>query len=98
MREERHSTCRIYSQLSHREMGTQTHGRSEEDTFLPKIAEELKHLRSLRPGDTSSPEVKQCPLCGTHYLFRDTYEYLATGSEDCQTLERLSDEEVAKLP
>lgn len=95
---ERHATCRICSQLRDHESGCQTHGRPEEDTFLPKIRGELKHVRSIRPDDASSPELKRCPLCGTHYLYEDVYEYFATGSEDTQTLRRLSDEEAAKLP
>lgn len=65
--------------------------KEEEDTFLPKIAEKLVHVRAMKPNST------RYPVCGTHYLFRETYEYLATGSKDRQTLERLSDDEVAKL-
>ena len=97
MNAERHATCRICSQLSAHQSGCQTHGRREEDTFLPKIAEELNHVRTIRPDRASSPELKRCPVCGTHYLFQNVYEYFATGSEDTQTLQRLSDAEVAKL-
>lgn len=90
--------CPICSHLRDRESGCQTHGRPEEDTFLPKIAGGLLHVRTLHPKRTSSPELKRCPHCGTHYLFSDVYEYYATGSEETQTLQRLSDEEAARLP
>ncbi|MEZ0275512.1 MAG: hypothetical protein ACAH88_11465 [Roseimicrobium sp.] len=98
MSKEPHDACRLCSQLRDHESGCQTHGRPEEDTFLPKIGEQLKHVRTIHPDRNSSPELKRCPECGTHYLFQDVYEYFATGSEDTQTLRRLSDEEVAKLP
>ncbi|MHA1820581.1 MAG: hypothetical protein ACTSU2_06290 [Promethearchaeota archaeon] len=37
--------------------------------------------------------LKQCPICGTYYLWKFKYEYFANGSEEELDLIRLSDEE-----
>ena len=91
----RHERCGICSQLKGRELGRQTHGRPEEDTSLPEAARRLKNVRELDPGSVRYTWLRQCPECATYYLHRNDYEYLATGSEDEQTLTRLTDEEAA---
>lgn len=40
----RHKRCGICSQLKDYEFGRQTHGRPEEDTFLPDAARPLKNI------------------------------------------------------
>ncbi len=92
--EPRHLHCRICSQLRDYENGLQTVGRPEEDTFVPRAAYELVTVKELNPpGDTY---VKQCPECATYYLYDVIYEYVVFGSEDEQTLKRLTDEKAAK--
>ncbi|MBM3764366.1 MAG: hypothetical protein FJW32_03155 [Acidobacteria bacterium] len=88
--------CSICTKLPHFCRAMQTHGREEQDTFLPLEAGKLKRIKDTEPGKTRSPELDQCPECGTYYLYEIEYEYLATGSEDEQKLTRLSDEEAAK--
>lgn len=39
--------------------------------------------------------MKQCPECGTSYLYETEYEFLLGGSEDTQKLKRLTTEEAA---
>jgi hypothetical protein len=92
----RHKQCSICSQLKDYEYALQTHGRPDEDTFIPKIAEKLKNIIELKPDSVRYTWLRQCPECATFYLHKNDYEYLATGSEDEQILTRLSDEEGAK--
>jgi len=92
----RHVRCSICSQWKDHEFGRQTHGRPEEDTFLPDAARHLKNVRELEPGSVRYTWLRQCPECATYYLHRTGYEYLASGSEDEQTLTRLTDEKAAE--
>ncbi|HWS99467.1 MAG TPA: hypothetical protein VN256_04275 [Pyrinomonadaceae bacterium] len=92
----RRGHCSICSQLEDHEFGRQTHGRPEEDTFLPDAARRLENIRELKPGSVRYTWLRQCPECATYYLHRTDYEYLATGSEDEQILTRLTDEQAAE--
>jgi hypothetical protein len=91
-----HHSCSICSQLKDREYGLQTHGREEEDTFLPEVGEKLKRVRDLKPENCRYMYLARCPECGTHYLFKSDYEYLATGSEEEQILQRLTEADAAR--
>jgi hypothetical protein len=95
--EARHKNCSICSQLKDYEYAIQTHGREEQDTFLPKIGEQLKHIREVKPTRGRYMALVRCPECGTYYTSGNDYEYLATGSEDEQFRYRITDEEAEKL-
>lgn len=92
----RHKHCSICSQLKDHDVGRQTHGRPEEGTFLPDVARHLKNIRELKPGSDRYILLRQCPECETYYIHKVDYEYLATGSEDEQSLTRLTDEKAAQ--
>jgi hypothetical protein len=92
-----YQNCRICSQLKDDEYAIQTHGRPEEDTFIPKIAAQLKFVRSVRPDKGRHMSLSRCPECATYYTYESDYEYLATGSEEEQFLKRRSDEEAASF-
>ena len=92
----RYGHCSICSQLEDHAFGRQTHGRPEEDTFLPDAARHLENIRELKPGSDRYTWLRRCPECATHYLHKTDYEYLATGSEDEQFLTRLTDEQAAE--
>lgn len=83
-------SCSTCGPLGRCRRGLQQHGREEEDSFLPAEAARLRRIKDVRPGQTRTPELMQCPTCGDHFLYEVTYEYLATGSEDEQILTRLS--------
>jgi hypothetical protein len=89
-------TCSICSQLKDFEIGSQKHGREDEDTFLPDSFAKLKFVKDLKPGRTRTPELLVCPECGTFYFYKVEYEFLATGSEDEQHLTRLASEDEIK--
>ena len=91
----RHKHCSICSQLKDSEYALQTHGRPEQDTFIPKIAAKFKHVREVKPGRRRYMALVKCQECATYYTYGTDYEYLATGSEDEQFLTRLTDEEAA---
>lgn len=88
--------CRICANLRPVESAFQKYGWPENDTSLPAVAAELIVVRDFRPYDSRSLQIWQCPLCGTYYLYQTDYEYLVNGSEDEETLTRLTGEEAAK--
>lgn len=89
--------CAVCGTLGRHHRAIQKHGREAEDSVLPEAVKHLKFVQTLRPGHTRSPELLQCPACAAHFLYEVDYEYLATGSEDEQSLTRLSPEEAAAL-
>lgn len=91
-----HQHCSICSQLEDYHYALQTHGRPEEDTFIPKIAGKLKNIIEVKPGTDRYTLLRRCPECATYYLYKIDYEYLATGTEDEQFLTRLTDAEAAR--
>jgi hypothetical protein len=89
--------CPICSRLADYERSFQRRGHEEQDTFLPAAADSLEVVRDLKPGGAERLlQLKQCPECGTHYLYETDYEFLWFGSEDEQKLTRLTDEEAAE--
>jgi hypothetical protein len=55
--------------------------------LLPPEASRLLRLDG-QVSDTDRREFRRCPLCGTFYLYKYTYEYLVYGSEDEEELTR----------
>jgi len=88
--------CSICSQLADRESATQKQGWEQNDTRLPSAANHLNLIRDLKPSSYRKLQLHQCPECGTYYLYRTDYEYLAGGSEDDQHLTRLSASDAAE--
>jgi hypothetical protein len=73
----------------------QNRAHPERDTFLPAAAGELEVIARLRgKGDR---QLRRCPACDAYFRWVEEYEFLMTGSEDEQTIERISDEEAALL-
>ena len=53
-------------------------------------------MKDFKPYDSRALQLKQCPECGTYYLYRTDYEYLVNGSEDEEVLTRLKPEEATE--
>ncbi len=87
--------CEICSALKDRETATQKFGWEEQDTHLPAAAGRLVVARDFSLPGSRAVQLWRCPLCGTHYLYRADYTYLANGSEDEQSLTRLTAQEAA---
>jgi hypothetical protein len=90
------ASCPTCSRLGDREFGFQTGGRPEDDKHLPPAVNELKLVRDYQRGGSRELHLLQCPRCKTYYVYRTDYEFLAGGSEDEQTLIRLSPEEAPR--
>ena len=84
--------CSICSELADEEAAFQKYGWPEDDTYLPKAAGKLTVVKDFKPYSDRKLQLRQCPECGTYYLYRSDYEYFVNGSEDEEYLTRLSDE------
>jgi hypothetical protein len=82
--------------LSDREHAAQKHG-CDDGTSLPREAGGLVELLDLSPEGSRRKILLACPECGTRYLYESDYTYLVNGSEDEQTLIRLTAEEAEDL-
>lgn len=89
--------CSICSQLADRETAFQKFGWEENNSYLPAAAEALTIVRDFKPYSSRKLQLRRCPECGTHYLYSSDYEYLVNGSEDEETLERLTAERAAEV-
>jgi len=87
------NSCSVCSNLSEHEYGFQKYGWEEDNTYLPESADQLLLVQDLKPNNSRSLQIRQCPECRAYFLYRTDYEYLAGGSEDEQILDRLTDTE-----
>jgi len=94
--EKRHIHCSICALLGDREYATQTYGWEDEATFLPPVSNNLELVYDLAPGSSRASQLRKCPECNTFYLYTSDYEYLVNGTEDEETLARLTDDEAAE--
>src|SRR5215211_3760875 len=82
------SDCEICSHLEDVETSFAKYGHEEETTTLPAEAARLVRLKDSQVSDKDRREFQRCPVCGTFYLYKYTYEYLVYGSEDEEELTR----------
>jgi len=92
----RHANCGTCGALQDREFGYQKYGWAEDDVHLAAAAASLIVLKDFKPHSSRALQLQQCPACNTYYLYQTDYEYLVNGSEDEQTLTRLTDAQAAK--
>jgi hypothetical protein len=90
-----HQTCTVCAELRTDEWASQKYGWEENDTSLPAAAGRLVVVRDFKPHSSRLQQLRQCPECGTYYLYETDYEYLVNGSEDEQHLHRLTPAEAA---
>lgn len=91
------STCSICSQLAERENASQKFGWEENDSSLPEVVNRLVMTVDLQPDSDRARQLWQCPECGDYYLYESGYDYLVNGSEDWQTLTRLTPQEIREI-
>jgi len=89
--------CEICSELSGVERSFEKYGRPGDTQRLPSPASRLEPAESTEGYDNERHHVKRCPLCGTFYKYDLTYEYLVNGSEDEETLKRLTPTEARRF-
>jgi len=81
--------CEVCSQLDDRETSYYKHGWPEWDRRLPSAASRLRP----DPADIygcRKTVFQRCPVCGMHYKYRLDYDYDVSGSEDDETVTRLT--------
>lgn len=89
-------SCAICSGLQERQCSYHKYGWEENDIDLPEAARHLTVVRDFDPNASRLLQLKQCPDCGTFYLYKTDYEYLVNGSEDEEILTRLTPEQAAE--
>ncbi|MFH1468762.1 MAG: hypothetical protein ABIO70_30520 [Pseudomonadota bacterium] len=89
--------CPTCGELPQRCYAWQKYGWPDQDTHLPDAVERLELVRDLGPGGSRLRQVQRCPGCGAHFLYETDYEYLVNGTEDEQTLTRLTLEQAKAL-
>jgi hypothetical protein len=92
----RHAQCATCSSLHDEEYALQKYGWPDDNTYLPPAAAALVVVRDFRGSGSRELQLKRCPACGTHYLYRTDYEYLVNGTEDEEFLTRLTDAQAAE--
>ena len=91
------SECRICSHLRDTETSFVKFGADEQNTYLPDAAKELEEAEDTRVPGKDRHHVKRCPVCGRLYKYDLAYEYLVNGSEDEETLTRLTPAETRRF-
>lgn len=64
---------------------------------MPAGSGQLKTVRVLKDSGSRKKEVRQCPRCGDYFVYELDYEFLANGSEDEESLVRLTKSEAREL-
>ncbi len=85
--------CRICKNLKDIETSFVKFGWDEGNIYLPDAAKELVPAKDIGTPGSENHHVKQCPLCGRLYRYDMTHDYYINGSEDEETLRRLTPEE-----
>lgn len=88
-------TCSACGSLRAEHSAFQKHGWPEENSWLPAGTEALVLVRDLQPDSGRKLQIKRCGRCGSWFLYRTDYTFLAGGSEDEEYLSRLTPEEAA---
>ncbi len=89
-------SCEICSQLKDMESSFYKYAWEDMDRPLPAAASRLVLAEDIAGYDQEHHHVKRCPICGTFYQYDFTYEYLVNGSEDEETLTRLTPDQAKK--
>jgi hypothetical protein len=88
------SDCPICRNLSDSETSFSKYGWPESDISMHGESAHLVNIDKDRPDYNDRHHLLQCPVCGTFYFYDYTYEYLVNGSEDEETINRLTPTQV----
>ncbi len=89
--------CEICSELGGVERSFEKYGWPDNTQSLPSPVSRLELAENIEGYDKERHHVKRCPICGTFYQYDLTYEYLVGGSEDEETLKRLTPTEARRF-
>ena len=85
--------CPICKHIGEYEYAGQKFGSPEDDIFLPDATKKLEWVGAVPLGSRFVAQ-KKCPVCHTYYRYELSYEYFVNGSEDKETLTRLTPTDV----
>lgn len=88
------ASCGLCGELRDYHHAFQKGGRDHEATYLPPVVDRLTDLGQVKAENCRVARLLECPQCGTYYLYRSDYEFLVSGTEDEQWLERLKPEDI----
>lgn len=96
------ATPRTYDCATCGELGavvyaTEKVGWPEHSAALPDAASKLETVREISRGGGRCKAVRRCPTCGDYFFYELDYEFLAGGSEDDESLRRLTVEQAEAL-
>lgn len=89
--------CGTCGELGDCHRGFQKGGDEANSTFLPAASDKLKTIKVINPNVRPTQSLQQCAECGAWFLHETSYEYLVYGSEDEQTLSRITEEKAKAL-
>ncbi len=84
------SQCGICSRLPDTDYSFSKYGWPEHDVSMSPDCIHLADIDNGKTGYDERHHLLQCPECGTFYQYDYTYEYLVNGSEDEETITRLT--------
>jgi len=89
--------CAVCDELGHLEYGAQKGGRPDDDRFIPRAMDRLVEVRDLGSDGSREHRLLRCPECHRYFRYDTDYEFIVPGTEDSQSLARLSDDQAAAL-
>lgn len=84
------SQCGLCSRLPDTDYAFSKYGWPDHDVSMSPDSHHLMDVDKGKPGYDDRHHLLQCPECGTYYQYDYTYEYLVNGSEDEETITRLT--------
>ncbi len=90
-------SCNLCGALRQEETSFFKGGFPEDDSPLPRQAANLKTIRVIMDEGSRKKLIQRCPECLSLFLYQLDYIFLTNGSEDTETLRRISAEEAARL-
>ncbi len=91
------SGCRICKNLKDVETSFIKFGWDDHNIYLPDAAKELIPAEDTRAPGKDKHHIRRCPLCGRLYKYDLSYDYYVNGSEDEETLTRLTPDEMRRF-
>ncbi len=89
--------CSICSRLGEREQSFIKYGWDEGSFTLPEAAGKLIAAEPVITSERENHHIKRCPECGCFYRYDSCHEYFINGTEDEETLERLTDDQALEI-
>ena len=94
---EKTKICSICSRLRDTETSFIKYGWDEGSFTLPEAAGKLIAAESTGSTEREYHHIRRCPECGCYYTYDSNHEYLINGTEDEETLKRITDDEALNI-